>query len=498
VARLTGISRTAVSHIEKYFFQCGKSFAEVLALDDKALNDLIYPPQEHQENERRQVFNAILPTLLEALGRKHETLEHQWELYLARHPDGFGYSRFCALVGEAAGDEGDDISISLAHPYGDAAFADFAGDKLHYFHPLTGEKIPVEVFVSILPASQLIYAQGCLSQKTLDLLSAATKSLIFFGGVPKLYVTDCLRAAVKTPHRYESEIAPQFEAFALHHGMVAAPARPAHPRDKALVENAVNNLYRWVYPRLLDSKFTSLEELNAAILELVVRFNDRMMRGMGCSRRARFEAEERGCLKSLPQESFVAKEFQPARRPAFDGLILNKNDDHRYSVPWRRYKERMTLFTSVNTVEIYAGHERVATYVRSQVRGGATINPEHLHPRYGEYLKWNPTSIQTWADKISLDVGATVAQLFSRAQHPNLAMQSSLGLMSLGKKYGEERLTHACRRAFSFGEVSMRQVERILIKGLDRQYEEQATFFRLPQHHQNLRIWTFKNQELNP
>lgn len=55
--------------------------------------------------------------------------------------------------------------MHLEHKAGDKMFIDFAGDKLSIIDLDTGEIIPVEVFVAILPCSQLTYVEAVMSQK---------------------------------------------------------------------------------------------------------------------------------------------------------------------------------------------------------------------------------------------------------------------------------------------------------------------------------------------
>lgn len=54
------------------------------------------------------------------------------------------------------------------------------------------------------------------------------------------------------------------------------------------------------------------------------------------------------------------------------------------------------------------------------------------------------------------------------------------------KKYGEERLDRACRRALEFGTYSLKAVKNILEKGLDLVQEEPLFSEPLPLH-ENIR-----------
>ena len=66
----------------------------------------------------------------------------------------------------------------------------------------------------------------------------------------------------------------------------------------AKVEVAVQLAQRWIHARLRNRRFFSLSELNAAIRELLERFNNRRTRHLGASRRELFESVERQALRA--------------------------------------------------------------------------------------------------------------------------------------------------------------------------------------------------------
>ena len=51
----------------------------------------------------------------------------------------------------------------------------------------------------------------------------------------------------------------------MHYGFGVLPARPYKPRDKAVVESAVQVAQRWIVAALRHRKFFSLEEANQVI-----------------------------------------------------------------------------------------------------------------------------------------------------------------------------------------------------------------------------------------
>jgi len=83
-----------------------------------------------------------------------------------------------------------------------------------------------------------------------------------------------------------------------------------------------------------------------------------------------------------------------------------------------------------------------------------------------------------------------VQALLDSRKHPQQAYRSCLGLLRLAKRYGEERLEAACRRALSAGIHSYKGVENILDANLDQvESEEPPTV--VPETHENIRGQTY-------
>lgn len=78
--------------------------------------------------------------------------------------------------------------------------------------------------------------------------------------------------------------------------------------DKAKVENSVQVVQRWIVAALRHRRFFSLEELNAAIRELLTKLNHRPFRKLHGNRATVFEALGSPAMKSLPVEAFDLSE----------------------------------------------------------------------------------------------------------------------------------------------------------------------------------------------
>ena len=188
---------------------------------------------------------------------------------------------------------------------------------------------------------------------------------------------DQLRSAVSGPDRYDPDINTTLLELASHYDTAIIPARPRKPRDKAKVESGVLIAQRWILARLRHRKFFGLEELNAAVAELVEELNTRQFKKLPGCRRSAFESVDQPALKPLPARRFEASEWAHARvnidyHVAFDGRL--------YSVPHALVGERIEIRATASTVEILHAGQGVASHRRSYAREGTAITEEHHRP----------------------------------------------------------------------------------------------------------------------
>jgi len=71
--------------------------------------------------------------------------------------------------------------------------------------------------------------------------------------------------------------------------------------------------------------------------------------------------------------------------------------------------------------------------------------------------------------------------------HPQQGFRSCLGIMRLGKEYGQERLEAACARALAIGGTSFKSIQAILKAGLDRRALFEQHRESPPIRHANIR-----------
>lgn len=278
---------------------------------------------------------------------------------------------------------------------------------------------------------------------------------------------DNLRSAVSRSDRYEPVINADFAAFAEHYGCAVVPARVRHPKDKALVENAVKLMYRTVYVDLEGMVFHDLESLNAAIRESLKRFNDRNLTRRKESRLQLFESIEKDALRPLPCRRHQMKQRTVATVQRNSYVTLNK---HHYSVPVQYKGKRVELVYDADTIDIFHGFTHVATHHRDDTPYAYTRKDAHKLPgRKGSYESDIDELLERAAQIDNIVVHYLHAVIRDK-RYPELAFRACRGIMNLEKKYGQDRLVSGCAAAMDAHRFNISDMIDILDSGADADY----------------------------
>jgi transposase len=477
VAVSLGVSIGAVSLAVQRATKAGLDLAGSQALGEDELEARLYPSAA--------VATRPLPDFAWLHGERRRpgvTLELLHLEYLEQHPDGYRYTQFCERYREWLKTR--QFTMRQEHRGGEKTFIDYSGKKPTIVDRETGERVEVELFVAVLGASNLTYAEASATQRSADWIASHVRAFEYFGGVTAVLVPDQLKSAITEPSRYEAGVQRTYEEMARHYDTTVLPARPARPRDKAKVEVGVQVAQRWILARLRNQTFFSLDELNQRIWELLEELNARKMRVYGCSRRELFERVDRTTLRPLPTERFVYGEWKTARVNIDYHVEL---DHHYYSVPHALVHEQVDARLTATTIELFHRGRRMATHARSYTRGRHTTIPEHMPQLHQRHLEWTPSRILHWAQTIGPNTSRLAGAIIAERPHPEHGYRSCLGILRLGKRYGDARLEAACGRAFAVGARSYRHVDAILKNGLDRMPIEPAEAEAPRADHENVR-----------
>jgi transposase len=176
------------------------------------------------------------------LQKPHVTLQLLWEEYQETNPDGYRYSRFCELYQRWRRKQ--DVVLRQQHKPGERMFVDWAGATIPIHNRSTSEVTQAPLFVATLGASSYTYAEAARNQQLDSWIQVNMHALEFYGGVPQLSVPDNARTGVTKACRYDPDLNPTYQEFAMHYGMGVLPARPYKPRDKAYVSYCTSSRLR--------------------------------------------------------------------------------------------------------------------------------------------------------------------------------------------------------------------------------------------------------------
>ena len=216
ISKRTGIARNTIRQYTRNFQQSGKSLEELLALNDEQLVHLCAEKTSGPPPDERYIhLEDTMPNLISELHKRHVTRQLLWEEYRAQHPDGYGYTRFCHYISSHLAQK--NVVAHFIHQPGQELYMDYAGDKLPYYDPHTGEEILCPVFVATFPFSSFTYVEAFHSQGQQDLAKAFHNSVVYFDGVSECVLFDNTKTVVKKADRYEPEFTDLAEQLSVHY-----------------------------------------------------------------------------------------------------------------------------------------------------------------------------------------------------------------------------------------------------------------------------------------
>ena len=393
------------------------------------------------------------------LRRKGVTLMLLWQEYRAANESRrtWAYTQFCEHYKAFA--KTLKRSMRQQRRAGEKLFIDYAGSTLALSN---GSR--AQVFVSAMGASSYVFACATVDQSMRSWLGALARALSFYGGCAQLIVPDNPRSLVSEACRYEPKLNETVRDFARYYNVSVLPARPFSPRDKAAAESSVQVVTRWILARLRHAVLADVHAADRAIAALLPSLNDRAFQKLDGSRSSLFAALDLPALSPLPA--------QPWQWATFKTVTVHIDyhveiDLHRYSVPHPLVGLELEARLTDALVEVLHRGQLVACHARSDRRGGFTTLDEHMPAAHRAHKQWTPERLIHWGGSIGVNTAIFVTQLLQRFRHPEHGYRSCLGLLSLAKRYGPQRVEAACTLALELGAGHYRHVRDILNNGRD-------------------------------
>jgi transposase len=469
IAAALGISKGVVTKYVGLASAAGLTLSQVQEADETQLQHRLAGSGKNPRNHIQPDFGRIH----QELRRKGMTLALLWEEYRADHAgqQTYAYSQYCENYRRFARQL--KRSMRQIHRAGEKLFIDFAGPTI----PLT-DGTCAHIFVAAMGASSYTFAYATERETMVDWLTATARALQFYGGVPQLIVPDNPKAMIKDANRYEPRANDTVLDFARHYNTSILPARPFHPQDKAKAESAVQIVERWIMVRLRHHTFASVHEVNAAIAPLLTRLNQKPFQKLPGSRASTFATIDAPALMALPTQPYEMAWFKAVKVHIDYHVDIER---HRYSVPHALVGQVMEARMTRTMIQLVHRGERVASHPRNTRVGGFSTIEAHMPTAHLAHKQWTPQRFIHWGQSIGPATTEAVTRIMAENKHPEHGYRTCLGLLSLAKRYGKERLEAGCAVALQIGACQYRHVRNILINNRD-QHTVTTTEWVSPDH----------------
>jgi transposase len=238
---------------------------------------------------------------------------------------------------------------------------------------VAGKRVKVHLFVLTLGYSRRMYAVATADEKMPAFLRSHEEAFEFLGGVAHEIVYDNLRSVVlgRDFEGSRFEWNPVFWDFSRYYGFRPAPHRPYRPQTKGKVESGVKYVKRF----LRGKEFTSLDDLNARLLDWIVTVADQRIHGTTHRKPSEMFLEEKDLLLSVKDRRAYVLEERSLRYVPKDCLVAYQTN--RYSVPCRLAGKRVEVLTDGEMIKIYHSGELVSCHPRIEGTYRSSVDRTH-------------------------------------------------------------------------------------------------------------------------
>jgi transposase len=293
-------------------------------------------------------------------------------------------------------------------------------------------------------------------------------------------VPDNLKSGVTQACHYEPGVNRHYQEWAAHYGVAVLLARPHKPRDKAKVEKAVQEVERQILAPLRDQRFSSLNQLNAALRTGLTALNQRVMRDYSQTRQERFEQVDKPALRPLPTQSFELATWKVAKVNLDYHIDVGR---HFYSVPYPYVRATVQVKVSQHLVEIFADGQRIALHERDDLAHRHSTLPDHMPPAHWAYKHQSKQQFLTWAAQVGPQTEIQVQTLFAKTQYEEQAFRALKGIQSLPRTARSRLPSRQC----PLGMCGYRRLKTMLKAQLEATPLVPDRPQTTPQDHDNLR-----------
>ena len=466
IASSCGHSRNTIREVIRRAEEKNINWPIEKEVTDLDLQMILFPEKKVPSDHRRKPDGEYVH---KELAKSGVTLSLLWDEYSlqcrASNEIPYSYRQFCRFYNDYA--RKTKATMRIKRKPGEQMEVDWAGKTMYLTNNLTGEEIPVYLFVSTLPCSQYSYVEGFLSMDIESWITAHIHAFEYYGGVTRIIVPDNLKTGVTKSSRTDPIINQSYQEMAEYYQTTIIPARVRQPKDKASVEGNVGHISTWIIASLRNEKFFSLAELNKAVREKLDVVNTKPFQKRKGNRREAFLEEEKFALIPLPHSPYeIASWAKTVVQPDYHVKI----DNNYYSVPYDYIKCTVDVRITRNIVEVFYKNIRIASHKRSNKSGGDfnTI-PDHMPKDHRKYASFDREFILEWGATTGPSTLLTIERILESYPTEKQGLKSTYALMKLADKYSIERIEKACERVLSYTpRPKLKSIQTILKTGHDK------------------------------
>lgn len=351
------------------------------------------------------------------------------------------------------------VTTILDFSPGESAQVDFGqGPKLVNEH--TGEEQKTWIFVMVLCWSRHMYAEIVFHQDVMTWLACHRRAFEWFNGVPGKIIIDNAKCAITKACYHNPCVQRAYGECAAGYGFIISPCPPYDPQKKGRVESGV----KYVKNRFVPLRqFRNMVDANQQLRGWLSEEAGLRIHGSTHEKPLVLFEIEQPKLKQLPHHS---PEFAVWEKVKLHGDCHVQYQKCRYSAPYRLARQELWLRATDTTIRLYFNHQLVALHPRLEIAGTKHTLAEHLPPNALAYSMHDAQ----WCLKQAAEVGSQCVTAIQGLLNDSVVdyLRAAQSILGLRKKYGDERLEAACRRALAYQSVYYKTIKSMLEVGADQ------------------------------
>jgi transposase len=329
------------------------------------------------------------------------------------------------------------------------------------FDPVAGRRRVVWALIFTACFSRHCFVWLTYQQRLVDVIEGFEAAWVFFGGVFRVVIPDCVKAIVVEADDVNPRLNEGFVEYAQSRGFVVDPARVRHPRDKPRVERSVSYVRGSFFA---GEEFTDLAEAQRRAEQW-------------CRSTAGLRIH--GTTQRRPGEVFAAEEaplLLPAPLLPYDLPIYARPKvarDHHvevakaiYSVPGHLIGHHVEARADAQLVKIFWRGALVKVHPR-QPPGGRHTDAADLPAGRDVYALRDLDYLRRQAELVGPSVGIYACRLLD-VDLPWTRMRQVYRLLGLARRLGDRRVEAACAQALAVDVVDVSVITRLLERGREQ------------------------------